>query len=385
MKILFVVFNDYLASNGISVVTQYLAEGLAQRQHDVTVFTAVRQTKKPDSHNGVRIEAFNVSYNRFKQPKGETTKLRQRIIEENSDVVIYVSLQTPTTDCALEIFDSINAKKILHTHDFEGLYLRPVKWKGDIYHSIGNTWNYLIWNRYYSGFVRRNINKFDLIISLSKCNKDVQYLDKYCYKDKIVIGNAAEDMFYKEDCSFERAIEEKYFVSVANYNHVKNQVFILSEYYKTEASRTHAMVFCGSTNNAYVDRLLRLKKRLDAKYGFRKVFFLTGLARERIPGLVKNATLYLCGSRWEAYSISLIEAMAVGTPFLSVDVGNARELPGGMTISRRCRFSSALDELMNNEEMRSGYSLAGMKYSRDNCRIEKAVDAFEMALNNLFD
>ena len=45
-----------------------------------------------------------------------------------------------------------------------------------------------------------------------------------------------------------------------------------------------------------------------------------------------NATLYLVGSNFEEYSISLVETMAKGVPFISTNVGNACILPGGVTV-----------------------------------------------------
>ena len=384
MKILFIVFNDYLAQNGISVVTQYLAEGLVKRGHFVKVYTAIREETKPHLHNGVIIESFDIRYNRFKKPVGEIDRFKKMVAEDDSNAIIVVSLQTPTADCLLDILKYKKAKKILHTHDFEGLYLTPIKWKGDLFHTLGNTVNYYTWKKYYKYFVPRHINTFDMVISLTKYNKDVQYLEKYYRGNKVIIGNAAEDAFFEYDSDKEPYIAGKYFVSVANYNHVKNQIYILTEYYKTEASNDYAMCFCGSSSNKYMERLRRLKKKLDQKYGERKVRFLYGIERKDISNLIKNATLYLCGSRWEAYSISIIEAMALGTPFISLDVGNARELPGGLTVKDK-DFSRTIDKVCSDSRLLNEIAVAGEEYARHKCRIKHAVDKLETSLISLVE
>ncbi|RKM60699.1 glycosyltransferase family 1 protein [Butyrivibrio sp. XB500-5] len=384
MKVLFIVFNDYLAKNGISVVTQYLAEGLVKKGHSVKVYTAIRKETKPNSYNGVSIESFSIRYNRFKKPVGEIDRFKNMVAEDNSDVIIVVSLQTPTADCLFDVLENKKAKIVLHTHDFEGLYLTSIKWKGDLFHTLGNTVNYFTWNKYYKYFVPRHINTFDMIISLTKYNKDVQYLERYYCGKNVIIGNAAEDVFFDDKAGKEPYISGKYFISVANYNHVKNQLYILSEYYKSEAGRDYAMCFCGSSTNKYVERLKRLKRKLDKKYGEREVQFLYGIERKYIPNLIKNATLYLCGSRWEAYSISLIEAMALGTPFISLDVGNARELPGGITVNNKS-FSRTMDKLCADSKLLNDIAMAGKEFAKHNCRIDQAVEKLEKSLISLFE
>ena len=43
MKIVFAVHTYYPERNGVQAVTQYLAEGLARRQHDVLVITEKKE------------------------------------------------------------------------------------------------------------------------------------------------------------------------------------------------------------------------------------------------------------------------------------------------------------------------------------------------------
>ncbi|MBE5840873.1 MAG: glycosyltransferase family 4 protein [Butyrivibrio sp.] len=384
MKIIFIVNHDYLSKNGIAIVTQYLAEGLVKKGHHVKVYTVTNDKEKPLEHNGVMIETIDLRYNRLKQPKGEIDRYRKKVLAEKSDVIIFVSLQTPATDCLLPLLDDIKAKKLLYTHDFSGLYLKPLKWRGDLFHSLGNTWNYFIWNYYYRFHVPKYINKFNGVISLSALNKDNEYLKHYYRGKKWIIGNAAEDIFFESSQS-DRMITEKYLISVANYSHIKNQIFIIKEYYKTKASTEYAMVFCGSSLNKYADRLQRVKKALDKKYGERKVRFLHGIDRQLVPALIRGASLYLCGSRWEAFSISMIEAMASGTPFVSVDAGNVRELPGGIVVDSNKDFHLTIDEMLDNEALLADYSRKGMEYANSRCRIEVAVNKLETILENVID
>ena len=55
MKIIFTVHTYYPNSDGVQYVTQYLAEGLAKKGHEVTVLTVNSERTKEYKHNGVNV------------------------------------------------------------------------------------------------------------------------------------------------------------------------------------------------------------------------------------------------------------------------------------------------------------------------------------------
>ena len=61
MKILFTVETYYPKKDGVQMVTQYLAEGLASRGHDVTVFTSnIDENKNFETFHNVKIKRFDL-------------------------------------------------------------------------------------------------------------------------------------------------------------------------------------------------------------------------------------------------------------------------------------------------------------------------------------
>jgi glycosyltransferase involved in cell wall biosynthesis len=121
-----------------------------------------------------------------------------------------------------------------------------------------------------------------------------------------------------------------------------------------------------------LNHLKRQKAKLDKKYGFHEVFFIENMDRNDIPGILDGAVLYICSSRWEGYSVSLIEAMARKVPFVSTDVGNARSLPGGL-IADDTELHKVISEVINNKELRSKLSMAGYEYAVNNCQVNNKV------------
>ena len=387
MKILFIVESYYPLQSGVPVVTKYLAEGLAKK-HDISVVTESKGNLVCyEEHNSVHIHRFDIKYNRRRIPFGDLENYISFVKATAWDVLIFECLQTATSDILISIMRELPGLKVLHSHSFSGLDLKPFSLKTDIKHTVGNTINYFTWKKYYKDFIPNYINEFDVVFSLCKSNSDYNYLQHYYRGDYYILPNAADDMFFLESpkSNLDKYIKIKkstYCISVANYTVVKNQVGILQEYYSMRHSTEVAMVFIGTKKNDYYNVLLRENEKLSEKYGRRDVYFLTEVDRRDLPGIMHGAYLYLCGSTWEAFSISLIEAMAVGTPFVSVNVGNASELPGGVTISSINDMHDALDDIFENVEKRNILSDKGTKFTRDNCRHDVIVQRLEMILKS---
>ena len=69
--------------------------------------------------------------------------------------------------------------------------------------------------------------------------------------------------------------------------------------------------------------------------------------------------------------------MAVGTPFISTNVGNARTLPGGVTIDDIGEMHQVIDKLIENKEKYLDLQKKGKDYAYQNCRVDAAVDKLQ--------
>lgn len=385
MKILFTVQHYYPLLSGVPVVVRYLAEGLQKKGHSVSlVTTSVEGSPRYEVYNGVEIYRFELSHSKIKGYYGEVNEYIEFVKNFKCDVIINECTQCETTDILLKHLSDINTLKILHAHGFAGLTLRPFRMMSTIKHTLGNTYNWMRWRFYYQSFYKYLL-QYDSLICLSQLDSGKHYMDSHSNSEVVILENAANDVFFREsteNSTLNKYVEKpgsQYIISVANYTVVKNQQMILEAFYHT-SNKDCELVLIGSKKTSFYYRLITYKQKLDKKYGHRTVHILTDVDREDIPSIIEHAKIYLCSSTYEEYSISIIEAMARGIPFISTDVGNARILPGGVIINSTREMSSVIDRLLDNENERYDLGYKGKKYATENCTETIAVEKLEQQL-----
>lgn len=378
MKILFAVENYYPKVSGVPNVTKYLCEGLAAKGDNVAVATCKHDLLlEEDSLNGVNIYRFDLSITLLKKYSGDLKKYIDFVKSYQPDILFLVCSQCITTDVLLPHLRELSRVKVFYSHGFSGLKLRPFSIKDTFVHTIGNTYNFFRLKKYYKSF-SRYLSDIDYAICLSAVDSGKMLLEKHT--KVFVINNAADKDFFlldeaKENNSLSKyvsLVNNKYLLSVANYTSIKNQKLLLREFYLANRMDM-AMIFIGSTVNPYYNSLLKYNCICQEKYGKREVHFLHNVERRDIPNIVSDASLYLVGSDWEEFSISLIEAMAVGTPFISTDVGNARILPGGIVVEKH-EIHIAINKLLDSPLELKRLCNEGMYYARANCQQHIAID-----------
>lgn len=383
MKILFLSENYFPKVSGVPVVVRYLAEGLAKLGHHIALVTS--QFKDcPSSENigGVDVHRFRLSKSRINLYSGEIDNYVNFVINYKCDVIVLECVMCATTDLILPHLCKIKAKTVLHSHGISGLHLHPFERKEDLIHTIANTYHWTFYSCYLKFIFPKYIKQLDAILCLSEVDNTIPYCKKFG-KDVQILGNAVEDVFLLPTREVKQEnisqLRMPYFLSVAYYNQIKNQINILKEFYKS-GIKDYAMVFIGPFENEYYYKLLKVNESLSKEFGERKILFLTRVDRELIPDIIGNAKLYIVGSTIEQFSIAIIEAMAKRVPFISTNVGNARLLPGGITINNIQEMHIQIDELIKNVNLYKNYSDAGKKFAHENCRIESVVNKLETIL-----
>ena len=118
MKILIVSGQYYPQKNGVQNVTQYQAEGLVQRGHQVTVVTSIRHSSvEYEWHNGVeivRIDAFTDFMLYFGDKRRYLQLLRE--YAKKVDVIMTVCIESWATDWVLPIVDELDCAKVMMIH-----------------------------------------------------------------------------------------------------------------------------------------------------------------------------------------------------------------------------------------------------------------------------
>lgn len=380
MRVLFLSENYFPNVSGVPVVVRYLAEGLYNLGHTVSIATSCYEnTPREETIGGVKVRRFDLRKNHLDCYSGEIDNYVSFVIGFDCDVIIMECLQCAVTDLVLPHLDKIKAKRILHSHGLSGISIRPFEKKSDLIHTIANTWHWVHAKWFYRYYVPKYIKNIDTVLCLSAVDNTITYCSKYNIKAQI-LPNAVEDSFMQPSNPVSQSdikrLDIPYFLSVAYYNQIKNQLHILEEYYKSGVTDC-AMVFIGPSKNEYYEKLVAANREYEKKYGERKVLFLTNVDRAYIPDIIGNATLYLVGSTIEQFSIAMIETMAKGVPFISTNVGNARLLPGGLVVDDISEMNEKIQLLLCEKQLYRSLSEKGLQYVSSNCirsRVIKQLD-----------
>jgi glycosyltransferase involved in cell wall biosynthesis len=114
-----------------------------------------------------------------------------------------------------------------------------------------------------------------------------------------------------------------------------------------------------------------------------RVILRVGVPREQISGIVKSSSIYMMTSTWEAFPISILEAMAAGVPYISSDVGIVKYLGGGIVPKTQDEFVQNLERLASDDAYRIGLGEEGRKEACEKYKISKKVDQLEEILYSL--
>ena len=160
MKFLITVASYYPVSGGVQMVTQYTAEELVKRGHKVTIITSNSdRSDERVEHNGVKLLYTDV-FKKADFTKGDKKAYRELLLSQvkDKDVLINVSLQTPTTDLVLPLLPLIKCKKILYLHD-----IYDFTWRKDDKKNLKSIVKKLYYNctrRYYYSYVYKYIKDY---------------------------------------------------------------------------------------------------------------------------------------------------------------------------------------------------------------------------------
>ena len=380
MKIIFTVATYYPRMDGVQMVTQYQAEGLAKKGHEVVVITSCFDgLEKTEVHNGVqivRVDAFNYYY----WHKGNKKEYRDTVLTytKDADALIAVCLQSFSADWLLGILDQISCPKILYLHGMPDFKVHMSDFR-----SMLNVAKVIFRNARWGFFYKTNfkrICKFDAVTHLFVNDNSYTYFEKHGYKHNYVLQNACSESFFENEVPMSPQI--KRFIYVGNYCARKNQALAMRAFYETQMDLAE-LILIGSQKNAYCEKLFELRSQLEQEYGKKKVEILSNLPREEIVAKTQSAYACIMSSNYEYYPLTIIEAMASGKPFISTDVGIVRYLPGGVIANNKKDLKYWMETFYKNPDMVTELGKIGQSYAEQNMRTGQKVEELQKIIEEI--
>lgn len=353
MNILFTVEFYYPHLGGAESVVQHIAESMARKGHNVIVATSVCQERTSVFLNNVYIKEFDIKGNQVKGIRGQIEEYRTYLKRAEFDILVNYAAQTWATDLTLKILDFIDAKKVIIPCGYSGMTIPTKK----------------IPYFFYYKHLHKYLKKYQHIIYHTNTGKDKKYGEKYKLNHWTTIPNGVcIEEFKSTNLDFKKkySIQTNYLiVSISNHYMIKNHAAMIRAV-KQMYNIDFTFIIIGGGNRDGQSCYKRCKK-MEKKLGGRLKLF-NKLTREETVAALMQADLLLFSSKFEYFPIVLLEAMAAKTPFVSTDVGNARELAGGIIINSTKEMSTAIENLLNNPERmkelgQNGYEQCILNYS----------------------
>ncbi|MDE2598244.1 MAG: glycosyltransferase family 4 protein [Rhodocyclaceae bacterium] len=353
MKLLFCVEFYYPSVGGAQEVMRQLAERLCARGHEVTVATTYIDTRDSTTHNGVNIVGFRVSGNQVRGIEGDAEAYRRFVAAADVDVVFIYAAQQWTFDAIWDVLPQLSARKVLVPCGYSGLYLPS-----------------------YADYFQRLpaiLAQMDAVVYHAESYRDIDFAKALGLTNHFVIPNGAsgEEFAATIDPSFRASLNIEpsacVLLTVGTVTGLKGhfesvQAFALANF----GGRPAALILNGNQPEnggkrlSYWRRFAMLVRGYGAWYAIRhtvkmallalgwrggnlqsidtwvarinagkhgsKTVIRTDLPRPRLIQAYLQSDLFIFASNVEYSPLVLFEACAAGLPFLSVSVGNAREI-----------------------------------------------------------
>jgi len=365
MKILLTVEFYWPHMGGAEEVSRRIAEGLAARGHTVHVATGRDPNRKSEFHNGVSLHEFAVGGNEVKGLSGDVQAYREFLRGFDCDILLNYAAQSWATDIAMQELGRLAARHaVLVACGYSGLST-PLR--------------RLAYRQYFARLPER-LHQYDLVIYHAEQLRDAEFGRRHGVTRFRVIGNGVNAReFALPRGRFRQAQglgDRPLLVNVSNHYLLKG--------HDRFARLAHAMggraaaVLLGRNaapawQNCYP---------LCLATGAAGVFRVLDGARGTVVSAMRDADLVVFTSRSEVAPLVLLEAAAAATPWVSFDVGNARELGGGLVVTSQAELVEAVRRLLDNPAERERLAADGLEFARQH-HWERKIDAYEAALTEL--
>lgn len=395
MRIMFAVPCYWPSQDGVTIITSYLARGLAAKGHEVSVVTSagnggLQELPKEEENEGVEISRMRI-YTRWplviRGRDEESTKKAylKHIREYEPDVLVVVCAQTWTLDWLMPYLKELDCVKVFYSHGYSAWNTGSTYREHLRKRNVLGAWIVYKSRRYYSR-LHRYIRLFDRAIYLSEDSNAAVYARQYGLTNGKVLKNAIDDRFFAED--MRHSFEQKDCISylfVANYNQNKNQEMLIRAFAAAKIGKSR-LVLVGFEENPYYEHLREVISKELSCQPEKEVVFHTHVSRDQVIDLYRTCDVFTCSSLSEIYPIVAHEAAATGMPIISTDVGIYAKITGAYIVHDVSQMRDAMETLYHDgtERARRGQDAYAWVCGQG-CRIQDKVDWLERDMMELLE
>jgi glycosyltransferase involved in cell wall biosynthesis len=430
VKILFCVEFYYPSVGGAQEVVRQLAERMAKRGNTVAIATSKIASRTSDVIGNVKIYDFDVSGNSVRGMDGEIDRYKSFLAKNDADVVFFYAAQQWTFDAAWDVLPIMSAKKVLVPCGYSGLY-----------------------DPAYTDYFEKMpkiLAAMDAVVYHAESYRDIDFAKLHNLGNSVIIPNGADikEFDVPLDPKFRESIgadeSTRILLTVGTITGMKGHIEIAEAFAKAEFGSQKVLLLLNGNRPeqkglraSAIRQFIALIRGYGMYYairhaikvilllaGFkigkatsieswvantqknsngRKCIQIVNLKRPQLIQAFLQSDLFVFASNIEYSPLVLFEACAAGLPFLTVPVGNSKEIINwtqggemcdaprderGYTRAQPDVLARRIEELLMNPDRlktlgRNGRHASAMRFNWDNltCEYERVFQ--KIVTNNI--
>lgn len=342
MKLLFCCENYPPSIGGVQEVVRQIAERMAVKGHAVTVATGMHPTREADvMANGVRIVSFQISGGLVQGMHGTISNYQRFVVGGGFDAIMIKAAQQWSFDALIPVLSEITSRKVFIPCGFSGFH-QPS----------------------YQNYFRQMpawMAKFDALVFYASDYQDIRLARKHGLRGIEILPNGADEREFSDTIAYGFRTEfgvgedDLLLLTVGSINGAKGHWEVARAFELAQLKRPATLIINGNRPRRskkgvawqFIRECLQgriplstLVRRINSRHGAGKRIILCDMPRSVLVNSFKASDLFVFASSVEYSPLVLFEAIAAGTPFLSVPAGNAAEIArwtgGGVICKATC-------------------------------------------------
>lgn len=252
----------------------------------------------------------------YSLPNVDIHSLKNALVDSRPDLVLIEAWQTALTDAAVDVTYGMGIPILMVSH---GVSLHPYSRRlVDIGRALG-------WSYYRINLIPRRISKLTVMTTLDENASSKRFFDRdIALRLGIPVRPLINCPVHWRESTPDFHERNMQILVVGYFSEVKNQLGALQVFAGLPA--TLKLRFIGQRNGAYYSKCVRRVAELGLES---RVIFSQDDECD-ISYEIANSLVVLCTSITEALPVTLIEAMASGTPFIGTSVGAIPAMGAGI-------------------------------------------------------
>ncbi|MBC7981298.1 MAG: glycosyltransferase family 4 protein [Armatimonadetes bacterium] len=368
MRILITTFTYPPNKDGVAEACRTMAEGLAGLGWDVWVATGMESGNRPITAEEMPADTIKIMDFDFRpnpddgSAQGrEIGRYREWVANGRFDLIVNQCWEVPTTRFLQPVLATLKVKRVMVSH---GYGIHVYTWQRRITMGIGQ---WLRGLKFTLCNLPKLIRSYDRLIFLSPTKDMGRFFDHRVaglmrHPGIEIVANGIDfGQFASATGNFRQSHDvgdAPMALCVANYSERKNQRLAI-ECFRQANVPGSVLVCIGSVLNEYGKEVVRLDQKLARSHPGCRVLFLEKLSREETFAAFQECDLVLLTAVAETQPIVLIEAMAVGKPWVSTNTGCVASMSGGIVCNNKFALSASIQRLMSDTSLRETLGLQG--------------------------